>query len=98
MRIAAALIAVLAAVAAEGVTIAPGDIAIGPDLFCGIAACPPLPPAALFGSNLALKQTLGFPTLSMDRYRERSDIEISLRRRRHRRFVAQLRAERRGLR
>jgi len=59
MRIVTALIAVLTAVAAEGVTIAPGDIAIGPDQFCGIAACPPLPPAALFGSNLALKQTLG---------------------------------------
>jgi len=58
MRIAGAVIALLVAVAAEGVTVAPGDIALAPNLFCGIAACPPSPPAALFGSNLQLKQPL----------------------------------------
>jgi len=55
MRIAAAVLALLAAASAGAVTIVPGDIASGSGGYCCCITCPPPPPTNLLTNTLASK-------------------------------------------
>src|SRR3954471_14595224 len=58
MRVAVAVLALLAAVSAGAATIASGDVAVSPYGTCYVT-CPPIPPGTLLTKALATKASLG---------------------------------------